>query len=287
MSGNAFVNALSKDYPVLFVNIGWAVHYNGSDMVIGNHGYIKKHPGKTVGESHAFAPDHRRLFQCGIGRGEVPTGPVHVVFVSKRRKGLKGVGIYAAANLEKTKPHWAVARTRHAFRIPLQMRPDVPEWPGHHGMRRWARRDVRRGVQHHRLLLLFRKIVRAISTSAGLPGIKAAYTDDDSGSEGQLTKVMVRHRKRESKYRSIKINEALDRNQGRLVCEVRGCGFDFHAKYGELGLEFAEVHHKKPLGDAPKKGRKTKLADLAVVCANCHRMIHRFGQCRPLDDLIP
>jgi hypothetical protein len=34
-------------------------------------------------------------------------------------------------------------------------------------------------------------------------------------------------------------------------------------------------------------GREVKLKDLAVVCANCHVMIHMGGKCRPLAGLIP
>ena len=30
----------------------------------------------------------------------------------------------------------------------------------------------------------------------------------------------------------------------------------------------------------------TLLEDLAVVCANCHAMIHRGGECRPIASLI-
>jgi predicted HNH restriction endonuclease len=58
---------------------------------------------------------------------------------------------------------------------------------------------------------------------------------------------------------------------GRLLCEA--CGFDFAAVYGELGAGFAECHHTQPLGEAGE--RVTTLGDLAVVCANCHRMLHR------------
>jgi len=62
-------------------------------------------------------------------------------------------------------------------------------------------------------------------------------------------------------------------NGGRcLVCEV--CGFDFAEKYGERGEGFCEVHHTRPLADSGAT-RETRLEDLAVVCSNCHRMIHR------------
>lgn len=58
---------------------------------------------------------------------------------------------------------------------------------------------------------------------------------------------------------------------GSLVCEV--CWFDFEAVYGKLGAGYIEVHHTKPLHTL-KPGTKTKLADLALLCANCYRMAH-------------
>ena len=60
--------------------------------------------------------------------------------------------------------------------------------------------------------------------------------------------------------------------RGNLACEV--CGFDFAAVYGELGEGFAECHHVHPLGQS-SGDRKTTLDDLAIVCSNCHRMLHR------------
>ena len=60
--------------------------------------------------------------------------------------------------------------------------------------------------------------------------------------------------------------------EGALRCE--GCGFDFAATYGELGHGFAECHHVVPLADL-RAGSRTRLSDLVILCANCHRMIHR------------
>ena len=67
-----------------------------------------------------------------------------------------------------------------------------------------------------------------------------------------------------------------------LACEV--CGFDFHATYGELGRDYAECHHTKPISTM-QPGDTTKLADLAIVCANCHRMLHRPNPNDPSEAL--
>lgn len=58
---------------------------------------------------------------------------------------------------------------------------------------------------------------------------------------------------------------------GRLYCEA--CGFDFAELYGERGSNFIEAHHTVPLSKLDGTGR-TKVSQLAMLCSNCHRMIH-------------
>ena len=62
---------------------------------------------------------------------------------------------------------------------------------------------------------------------------------------------------------------ALQRSGGR--CE--GCNINFEKKAGGLGKHCLVVHHKKQLKDTDQPV-ETRLSDLAVVCANCHMMIH-------------
>lgn len=107
------------------------------------------------------------------------------------------------------------------------------------------------------------------------------------GFEGETKKRFALHRKREGRLRDLKIRDALRKNDGRLLCEVPNCGFDFAHVYGAVGKGYAEVHHKVPLSDAPSEGRKVVMDDLAVVCSNCHAMIHRGGECRSIETLVP
>lgn len=71
---------------------------------------------------------------------------------------------------------------------------------------------------------------------------------------------------------------------GWLFCEVQGCGFE--TVYGALGAGLAEVHHLKLLSEL-SKSVCTTMADLAIVCANCHRMIHRNNARRSLEIVTP
>jgi len=61
------------------------------------------------------------------------------------------------------------------------------------------------------------------------------------------------------------------------------CDFDFLATYGEIGRGFIEAHHKVPVARL-EPGAKTRTEDLAPVCSNCHRMLHRSGDLT-IDDL--
>jgi 5-methylcytosine-specific restriction protein A len=57
-----------------------------------------------------------------------------------------------------------------------------------------------------------------------------------------------------------------------LRCEA--CSLDFRETYGDRGMGFCEAHHVNPLSDDDREVL-TLLDDLAILCSNCHRMIHR------------
>lgn len=104
--------------------------------------------------------------------------------------------------------------------------------------------------------------------------------------EGDEVRVLSLQSKRDRRLRDDKIGYALETNGGRLICEVPNCHFDFEEVYGPLGKGFAHVHHL--VSFASKRGRRlTGPDDLAIVCANCHAMLHRGGKFRRLDELIP
>lgn len=108
-------------------------------------------------------------------------------------------------------------------------------------------------------------------------------TGQAAAAEGGVRMALRRHRARERWLRDAKLEEAKRKHQGRLPCEA--CRFDFLDTYGEIGRDFAHVHHLKPLGDRTRP-TLTKLDDLAVVCANCHAMLHRGGEHRSLTGLL-
>lgn len=90
------------------------------------------------------------------------------------------------------------------------------------------------------------------------------------GIEGQ-SKLAVHMRYERNSALVKKIKESAIKSNPMMNCDV--CGFSFFEKYGELGQGFIEAHHKKPLSET--KETKTTRDDIALVCSNCHRMIHK------------
>jgi len=104
---------------------------------------------------------------------------------------------------------------------------------------------------------------------------------DYSVIEGKPRLVSHLRRERDPKIIAKKKEQTL-RTKGKLECEI--CSFDFTSVYGnKLGYSFCEVHHRLPLATKTKE-RKTTLADLAIVCSNCHRMIHRTDPMKSIED---
>ena len=144
-----------------------------------------------------------------------------------------------------------------------------PDYPGL-GMRRGGQRDVAIWGRYARQpdeLEALALAIRAGATS-GFPTVPEE--DEDEAEEGRL--LYRRHRafERDPRLRSRKKARAREAT-GSLACEV--CGFDFETAYGFLGQDFIECHHLVALSVTGR--RTTRLADLALLCANCHRMAHR------------
>lgn len=93
----------------------------------------------------------------------------------------------------------------------------------------------------------------------------------DMVQEGQVLYRLHKYRERNASIVAAKKNAVL-KATGSLACEA--CAFDFFYTYGQLGYGFIECHHTKPLSFYTT-AVATKLSDLALVCSNCHQMLHR------------
>jgi predicted HNH restriction endonuclease len=104
----------------------------------------------------------------------------------------------------------------------------------------------------------------------------------EEAEEGRVITAMHRRYERNSGLVQAKKRRTLAKFSA-LAREA--CGFNFRERYGERGEGFMECHHVKPV-HALRAGEKTKLEDLRLLCANCHRMVHAKRPWLSMEELI-
>ena len=86
-------------------------------------------------------------------------------------------------------------------------------------------------------------------------------------------------------YAAVRQHKRIERNSAiaNRVKKIHGytcqaCGFNFEKVYvGIKQRKYIEAHHLIPISMLKgKKVSRNPKTDFAVLCANCHRMIHRF-----------
>jgi 5-methylcytosine-specific restriction endonuclease McrA len=119
-------------------------------------------------------------------------------------------------------------------------------------------------------------------TGPGKPRIPLIHEDEESRHpEGAASYRLHRQLERDTSL-AEKAKQKRLAETGCLSCDV--CGFDFEQEYGELGAGYIEAHHTVPVSQLTGD-TKTQLSDLALVCSNCHRMLHRGPRLLTIDEL--
>ena len=119
-------------------------------------------------------------------------------------------------------------------------------------------------------LFVHRNILKLYKPKSNSRNAEILEDIEPVGIEGQSTlAIHMRYERNSSLIKKIK-QKALKSNP-MLNCQV--CDFSFYEKYGELGKGFIEAHHLNPLHET--RERKTSAKDIALLCSNCHKMIHR------------
>ena len=77
-------------------------------------------------------------------------------------------------------------------------------------------------------------------------------------------------------------NHYRSRNGGKLLCD--SCGIDPTDKYGDVGDTCIEAHHRRPIAEL-QPDSITTVGELAMVCANCHKIIHSVNPCLTVEQL--
>ena len=128
-----------------------------------------------------------------------------------------------------------------------------------------------------RLLLLYAALVEARDQ------VQEKIDSEPAALKGQTEAAQYRWHKRAERSRKL-AQEAKQFHGTR--CQVPACGKDLSEIYGDLANGYIEAHHLTPF--ASLEGRPTELdprTDFAVVCPDCHRIIHRRTEPYSLEEV--
>ena len=103
-----------------------------------------------------------------------------------------------------------------------------------------------------------------------------AEDEEQERYEGRLTeaKVLRRQRNRAARQQCLEASG--------YTCYV--CGFNFEKTYGDIGKNFLEVHHTKPLATYDDE-HPIPQSELVALCSNCHSMVHRKREVLDVNEL--
>ncbi len=109
----------------------------------------------------------------------------------------------------------------------------------------------------------FLESFRLMARGGSVPKVRSSE-EQAAYEEGQqyLVETMV-------SARNPKLTAAAKAKQ-RFNCQA--CGFNFKNFYGMIGDGFVEAHHKIAISSGM---RTSTIDDIDVLCANCHRMVHK------------
>lgn len=128
---------------------------------------------------------------------------------------------------------------------------------------------------------LMARPVSARSEDRTAASVRARGIEESGYPEGVESYRLHRHLERSGVLPALAKAKRLAET-GRLDCEV--CGFSFGSVYGELGSSYIEAHHTVPVSSMSEV-KVTKVEEIALVCANCHRMLHRGEHLLTVDEL--
>lgn len=127
-----------------------------------------------------------------------------------------------------------------------------------------------------------------IATKRGGTDLTDAPTENSANDDESNVKAQLEGARQEKLHLRVERqrNNKLSKDAKKIHgYNCQACGFSFELMYGEMGAGYIEAHHLTPLhllsGDGPVLINPKE--DFAVLCANCHRMIHAMG-CPSLEE---
>lgn len=244
----------------------------------------------TWNPKHSGTPYLKSRWSTGVTKRIRSGDRIIFLRIGTEPKGVIGIGYVTTGHFQEK--HWRDGLRKNANYIKYRLESILPDKPlpiqdleQRFPSIDWHPQASGTEIHDASILPRLEALWARHSNSAQLNSSSAPLDDEIIAFDGAERRYFVIHRTRERKGRQAKIRASLVDGNGRLRCEVRGCGFDFFETYGEVGKDFAEVHHLQGLARAGK-AVNVRLEDLAIVCANCHRMVHRNGKCRSIRNLI-
>lgn len=110
----------------------------------------------------------------------------------------------------------------------------------------------------------------------------ADIEDTITGKEGRLLSRIHYYKERDRGFVKKVKSYYKSKNGGKLVCEA--CGLDPDILYGPNSDNCIEAHHKIPI-EALQPDSVTQVKDMAMVCASCHRIIHKQKPCLLINEV--
>ena len=107
--------------------------------------------------------------------------------------------------------------------------------------------------------------------------------DEIIGTEGRLLIRIHAYKERDRVFAARVKKYYKDLNGGKLKCEA--CGLDPVALYGPDGERCIEAHHKVPIEEL-QPDSVTRVTEMAMVCASCHRIIHKRKPCLLINEVV-
>lgn len=225
---------------------------------------------------YLFSADMDAVYLC-LGQG---TTSVRDEFKSQTHDELRRLAGLMRARLPEAKKKFSSdpielgGRTRLALdyepAVALSIRYDLKALP----------QEVTLQSDLREILSLYSKLV----ARGGRDNFEDISGADAIETEGATIEERRRYRQHRKIERSPKAAKRAKEVHG-TVCQ--GCALDFGVIYGPVGNGYIEAHHLTPLSELPEDVPVSldPKADFAVLCANCHRMVHRKNGPRTVDAL--
>mgnify|MGYP001357654427 FL=1 len=139
------------------------------------------------------------------------------------------------------------------------------------------------------MLTLYQLAIQRGGTSETTHAIDLEDEEIEKSLKGTEKKAVRFHREKEKTY--IKTDPALiKRLKKKFNYTCQACNLKFENIYGDYSdkKDYIEAHHLIPKSEILRKielGEELKRDenDFAILCANCHRMIHKYA-CPPLNE---